>query len=240
MTGEPVRLRLGQRRVGRDQPDGGARRPPPLTRKATCSGADPRGPAASRRIRLPLERRRPEMRPLADQRRAQRVHRDDGRHHVPAFRDRARRAEAALHGRRRRPRAGPHGAQREPAGNGRARRRVAEFPRAAPGPTPCSRRSAGRTGSPAARSAPARRRRRTRGPPRATQPARRPPHRARRPSRPTIRSRPLAAPSSPGRAARCPVRPARRRAPRPRRWPAGRTGSSSRPSRAQDQSRARP
>ena len=123
------------------------------------------------------------MRTCADRGRTHRVHRHNRRDGMAAGRDGACRSQAALHGGRRGPGAGTDAAESE----GRPSAQAAAYPchgKVKIGPSSCPRRSANRTGSPAARSAPAHRRSRLRDLARAARPARRPRRRAQcRPTR---------------------------------------------------------
>ena len=94
---EPLRLRLGQRRVGRD--DGERRvlaRAPPLARGASASGGNVGGKAAPAELAVALERRGPEMRPVADGDAAAGIDRRERADGEAVARHRRSRADAAL------------------------------------------------------------------------------------------------------------------------------------------------
>ena len=75
---QPVRLRLGQRRIGDHRADGGCGAPPALDAKRRVAGRRRGRPAEAAELRPDLEGGGPEMRPLAHERRTDRVDGDDG------------------------------------------------------------------------------------------------------------------------------------------------------------------
>ena len=232
MMASALRLRLGQRRVGRDHDQRGVLAGLALGLEREVLRRHGGRQAAPAEFVVALVRRRPEMRPAADHGAARRI--DHGQR---ADRDAVR--ASAPRPSRCRP-SGPRwwrpGRRRRCRARSRWRRR--RWPhsrardRADSGPSSCRRRSADRTGSPPARSARGPRAPGSRGPVRGARPGRRRRRRARTPSRRPARWRRSARPSRPDRAARSRGCPARRRAGRPPRPRAGRTARRSRPSRA--------
>ena len=194
---ETLCLRLGERRVGRDQRDRGVLAHAAFQADRERVRRQRRGQAAPAELAILLERRGPEMRAVADRHAADRVDHDDRADGRAVARLRGGRAEPALQVDGRCAESRARVAEREVAA-GIRRRRKAEI-------------AIGRKAAPVLVAAveqvehdrarhdrhDARGRSRSRGPARAATPARRSARRARRPSRPRARSRRCAPRSRP-------------------------------------------